>query len=204
VQGQPAKTALRKAAHVEGPWPELWNESLAFVYGSLNPATVGTNWNVAKAMAEPAGGVDYQYPVVSDQEFNAWHRQDLVPVLVGTTSDNALLSKWAKRLPIEVDREALVFGGRRYVGDRVGAVYVYPNPDHPTTMVGVVTAPSAEGLWQATLLPMLLPDFAIYDAGVTPAAGQPILGRAGKVRAAGFFNADWSLPARVNDPLDEN
>ena len=204
VQGEPTKTTLRKAIQVEGPWPELWNESLAFVYGSLNQATVGTNWNVAKAMAEPAGGVDYQYPVVSDREFNDWNRLDLVPILIGTTLDNSLLLKWGKRLPIEVDHEALVLGGHRYVGDRVGAVFVYPNPDHPTTMVGVVTAPSAEGLWQATLLPMLLPDFTIFDARVTPAAGQPILGRAAKVLAAGFFNADWSLPARVNDPLDEN
>lgn len=204
VQGEPAKSTLRKALHVEGPWPELWNERLAFVYGSLNPATIGTNWNVAAAMAAPAGGVDYQYPVVSDGEFNAWNRQDLVPVLIGTTADNALLSKWAQRLPIEVDQNALVFGGRRYVGDRVGAVFVYPNPDHPTTMIGVVTAPSAAGLWQATLLPMLLPDFAIYDARVTPAAGQPILGRVAKVLAAGFFNADWSLPAKVNDSFDEN
>jgi poly(3-hydroxybutyrate) depolymerase len=204
AQGQPTKTTLRKVAHVEGPWPELWNEKLAFVYGSLNPATVGTNWNVAKAMAEPTGGADYQYTVVSDQEFNSWNRWDLVPVLIGTTLDNALLSKWAKRLPIEVDQNALVFGGRRYNGDRLGAVFVYPNPDHPTTMVGVVTAPSAEGLWQSTMLPMLLPDFTVFDARVTPAAGLPILGRSAKVLAAGFFNADWSLPVRVNDPLDEN
>ncbi len=204
VQGQPARTELRKAVHVEGPWPELWNESLVFVYGSLNPATTGTNWNVAKAIAEPSGGVDYQYPVVSDREFNTWNHQDFVPVLIGTSSDNALLSKWAKRLPIEVDQNTVVLGGHRYSGDRVGAVFVYPNPDHPTTMVGVVTAPSAEGLWQATLLPMLLPDFAIFDARVAPAAGLPILGRAAKVLAAGYFNADWSLPARVNDPLDEN
>jgi pimeloyl-ACP methyl ester carboxylesterase len=196
--------ATRKSVHVEGPWSDLWSERLAFVYGSLRSTTAGTNASVARALAAPTGGVDYHYPVVSDREFEAPQFGDMVPILIGSSSDNTWLAQWAKRLPIAVESDSIVLGTHRYKGDRVGAVFVYPNPDHPSSMIGVVTAPTTEGLWQMTLLPLLLPDFTVFDTRITPSAGQPIVGRAGKVLAAGFFNADWSLPARVNDPLDEN
>ena len=201
--GPPARTPLHKTVHAEGPWPDLWNERLVFVYGSLNPETIGTNLNVASAMAAPQGGADYQYPVVSDREYQSAIRDDYVPILVGTAADNALLSKWARQLPVTIEGQSLVLGKQKYTGDRLGAIYVYPNPDQPTRIIGVVTAPSPEGLWQSTSLPMLLPDFVVFDARVAPASGQPILGRQGRVLAAGFFNADWSLPAKLSDPLDE-
>lgn len=203
-QGAPAVTPLRKSVHVEGPWADLWNEKLVFVYGALNAATTGTNRLVAEALASPVSGVDYQYPVLSDQEYINAQRRDWVPIMVGTTADHRLLAKWNRKLPIVVDNSAVVLGQQRYEADGVGALFVYPNPENPTTLVGVVTAPTPEGLWQSTLLPVLLPDFAIFDTRVSPAAGMPILGRAGRMLAAGFFNADWSLPERINDPLDEN
>jgi poly(3-hydroxybutyrate) depolymerase len=203
IQGEPEKTPLRKSVHVEGPWPDLWNEKLAFVYGTLDAATVGTNSSVARALAAPVSGVDYQYPVLSDEEYIRAKRFDSIPILVGTPADHRLLSKWGKKLPIVVEKGAVILGNRRYEADRVGAVFVYPNPENPASLVGIVTAPTPAGLWQSTLLPVLLPDFTVFDARTAAAAGQPILGRAGRVLAAGFFNADWSLPERINDPLDE-
>jgi pimeloyl-ACP methyl ester carboxylesterase len=202
--GEPKASAMRKAIHVEGPWSDLWNERLAFVYGSQNPATIGTNASVAKALAAPVGGVDWQYPVLSDREFDSAQYSDRVPILIGNPADNYWLGKWAKQLPLVVENDSIVLGTHRYTGDKLGAVFVYPNPEHPSSMIGVITAPTAEGLWQVTQLPILLPDFTVYDARISPSAGQTVLGRAGKVLAAGYFNADWSLPTRVNDPLDDN
>jgi hypothetical protein len=39
----------------------------------------------------------------------------------------------------------------------------------------------------------MLPDFVVYDGGVTPARGSTVLG-AGTLRAGGFFGHDWSSP----------
>jgi hypothetical protein len=52
-----------------------------------------------------------------------------------------------------------------------------------------VEAPRAPGIWGASLA-ALLPDFVVFDAGLTPAAGQQVLGAA-RVLAAGFFERDW-------------
>ena len=200
--GLPERTPLRKAVHVEGPWPDLWNERLIFVYGSTSHGTVGTNRLVAEYLASPQGGVDNQYPVVSDSVFQSMPAQDLVPVLIGTAADNSLLAKWARLLPLVVDGPSIVVGKQRFTGNHLGALYVYPNPEQPQRVIGVITAPTAEGLWQSLSLPMLLPDFVVFDDRVGTAEGQPILGRWGHVLAAGFFNADWSLPNQLTDPLD--
>jgi hypothetical protein len=49
-------------------------------------------------------------------------------------------------------------------------------------------------------LPDLIPDFVVWDEQVAPSRGQILLGP-GMLRAAGFFENDWSLPAQIDDPL---
>ncbi len=200
--GQEPTKALRKSVHAEGPWPDLWSEKLVFVYGSLKVSTIGTNRSVANAFASSPSAGDSRYPVLSDVEFSRSAQPDYVPILVGTLADHDMLSRWGDKLPIRVEQGAVTFGSRSYQADRVGAVFVYALPDSPKAVVGVITAPTPEGSWQATLLPTLIPDVVFFDARTSAAAGQPILGHSGKVLAAGFFGADWSLPERMNDPLD--
>ena len=103
-----------------------------------------------------------------------------------------------------MDAETIRFAGRQFKGDKLGAIYVYPHPDNPTQVIGVITAPTPLGLWQALSLPVLLPDFFVFDSRTSPAAGEPILGRRARVLAAGYFNNDWALPAQLNDPIDES
>lgn len=201
--GSPSGTS-QKRAHVEGPWSDLWTEPLVFVYGTRNPNTIAANMNVARALAAPGGGMDANYPVVSDTTYLSANDSEKTPIVVGNAEDNLVLASWQKKLPMVVQGDAIEFAGRRYTGDRLGAIYVYPNPDRPERIVGVITAPSPEGIWQALSLPVLLPDFMIFDARVAPAAGQPILGRQGKVQAAGYFEADWTVPKQLNDPVDES
>jgi predicted esterase len=198
-----APAGLHKGPSAEGPWLDLWSERLIFVYGSGKPDTIGTNLNVARALASPQGGADYDYPVVSDREFMSTRKDDVVPILIGNSSDNLLLAHYAAQLPVKVGEKTILVGGHTYSGERLGALYVYPDPDDPSRIVGVITAPEPSGIWQALSLPSLLPDFIVYDSQVTPAAGEIILGRRGRVLAAGYFNNDWSLPARLNDDIDE-
>ena len=80
-----------------------------------------------------------------------------------------------------------------YEGVEVGAAFVRPSPARPDRYVAVVLSPSAEGTLRAFSLPDLLPDFVVYDTKVAGARGQLVLGSA-SLRAAGFFEPDWSLP----------
>jgi hypothetical protein len=175
---------------------------MVFVYGTGNASTTGVNLLVAEAMAAPRGGADYAYPVITDREYLDHPVGGTVPIVIGNCRDNAVLSKWNGRLPLTVQGPTIQFANRKFSGDKLGAIFVYPNPDDPRHVAGVVTAPTPEGLWQSLSLPTLIPDFMIYDAQVTPACGEPILGKRGRVLAAGFFNSDWSSPESTNDPLD--
>jgi hypothetical protein len=67
--------------------------------------------------------------------------------------------------------------------------------------VVVLEGVGVAGLRRGLSLPRLVPDFVVYDEGVAGARGQLELGGA-TVRAAGFFERDWSLPADIADPLD--
>ena len=154
-------------------------------------------------LASPQGGADYNYPVLSDREFMSARHTNAVLILIGNSTDNALLANWSSQLPVRIDEKTIHFGDRTYSGDRLGVIYVYPNPDDSSQIIGVITAPEPSGIWQALSLPSLLPDFMVYDSQVTPAAGEIILGRRGHVLAAGYFNSDWSLPAKLNDDIDE-
>ncbi len=194
----------RKTRGVEGPWLDLWSEPLVFVYGTGSPATLGVNREVARTFAAPQGDKDGAYPVLSDVEYMAAEHRDKVAIFVGNATDHAWLAQWKDRLPWTLDAQSIRFGGRTFTSEKLGALFVYPNPETPDRIMGVVTAPTPQGLWLSLSLPMLLPDFMVFDSRATLAAGEPILGRRGHVLAAGFFNNDWSIPSRLNDALDES
>jgi hypothetical protein len=77
---------------------------------------------------------------------------------------------------------------------------VRPNPRRPDRYLVVVEGVDALGTWRSLSLPDLLPDFVVWDVDVAPSRGQMLLGP-GMLRAGGFFENDWSLPARIDDPL---
>ena len=199
----PAPDGRRKRLGAEGPWLDLWSDPLVFVFGSQNPATVGVNLEVARAFAVPEGGNDVAYPIISDTEFAATRPSGKTPIFVGNSADNALLQRWASQLPLSTDAQTIKFGGHEFKGNTVGAIYVYPHPENPLQVIGVITAPTPLGLWQSLSLPFLLPDFMVFDSRATPAGGEPILGRQARVLAAGFFENDWSLPSHLNDTIDD-
>ena len=94
----------------------------------------------------------------------------------------------------------MVIGSEHITGDEVGAAFIRPNPKRPDRYLVVVEGTTALGTWRSLSLPDLLPDFVVWDKSVAPARGQMLLS-AGALRAGGFFNEDWSLPNKFDDPL---
>lgn len=136
-------------------------------------------------------------PIVTDEEFLAgafdgrW-RDDHV-VLYG----NALTNRaWAQVLgpdrPIDVSEGALRVGDERHEGDDLAALIVRPRADGGG-LVGVFAGTGPAGDRLTGVVPVFVsgvgvPDYVVFDAEVLRRGDDG-------VRAAGFFEHDWSLRA---------
>jgi len=197
--GVPAATPRAKRAGVEGPIRDVFLGPVAFVYGSLSPSTLRINREVAERFGRYHQGVTLDYAVLADRAVTPDLARTHSLVLVGTPADNSVLQKLKGQLPIETTAGAIRAGGKTYSGEDVGAIFIHPNPRAPDRYVVVITAPSVGGMLRSLSLPQLLPDFLVYDINLRDAAAQQVLGSA-RVRAAGYFERDWSWP---NNVLDE-
>ncbi len=192
-----------KRGEVTGPFRDVFRAPLLFVYGTADPALTRANEEVARAFATIRWGISVRYPMMSDAEFFARGEalaNERSLFLVGGARSNRVVRALEAELPILIDGDAVMLGGQRITGRQLGAAFVRPNPRRPDRYVAVVEGVDALGTWRALSLPDILPDFVVYDEGVAPARGQMLLS-AGSVRAGGFFENDWSLPASFADPL---
>ncbi len=201
--GAAKHAGLWKRGEVTGPIRDAFHAPLLFVWGASDPEQARANEEVARAWAAIRYGVTVRYPVMSDVEFLARGESlanDHALFLVGDAKSNQVLRELEPELPIKIEGDAVVIGSERVTGDEVGAAFIRPNPKRPDRYLVVVEGTSALGTWRSLSLPDLLPDFVVWDKSVAPARGQMLLS-AGAVRAGGFFENDWSLPAHFDDPL---
>ncbi len=192
-----------KHGDVTGPIRDAFHAPLLFVYGADDPAQTRANEEVARAWAQIRYGTTVKYPVISDAEFFARGEplaNDHALFLVGNARSNRVVRALEPELPIAIDGDAIMIGGKRITGNQLGAAFVRPNPKRADRYVVVVEGVDALGTWRALSLPDLIPDFVVWDEQVAPSRGQVLLG-AGMFRAAGFFTNDWALPASIDDPL---
>jgi hypothetical protein len=196
----PAATALKHGA-VAGPFRDVFHEPITFVYADGDEARA--NEEIARSFANRPG-IPTAYPIVSDTDFLARKEplaNDRALFLVGR--DNKVLAALelaGGAFPIHVDAGAVTIGGQRLTGKELGAAFIRPNPLRPDRYVVVVAGADVAGTFRAQSLPEFLPDFVVWDAAVSSARGSLLLGSA-SLRAGGYFKADWSLPAQINDPL---
>lgn len=198
--GAPQASSLEKRAGIEGAIRDVFLGPVVFVYGSEKPSTLRMNREVAERFGRFHQGMTLSYPVVADRRLTAELTNTHSLVLVGTAEDNSVLRDLAGQLPIEAVSGAIRAGGKTYSGENIGAIFIHPNPKNPNRYVVVITAPSVGGILRALSLPQLLPDFVVYDINLRDATAQQVLGNA-RVRAAGFFDHDWSWPSGVVDEV---
>ena len=113
--------------------------------------------------------------------------------LWGDPSSNAMIKKISDKLPIEWDREKIVFAGQTYDAAHHAPIFIFPNPLAPNRYVVInsgFTFREAAALNNAQQTPKL-PDWAIIDLRTPPDAEWP-----GKVVRAGFFDEQWKPPAQ--------
>jgi predicted esterase len=193
-----------KHGNVTGPIEDVFHEPILFVWGASDPAQARANEEVARRWARVGSGVHVEYPIMSDVDFYARGEplaNDRALFLVGGAKSNRVVDELEPALPIRIEGRDVVVGEKHIAprdgdanGSQLGAAFIRPNPRRPDRYVVVVEGVTPLGTWRSLSLPDLLPDFVVFDDDVAPASGQLALG-SGKVRAAGFFDNDWALPA---------
>jgi len=193
-----APAPLSKRRGLSGPMRDVFYEPIVFVYGTQDPAAVAVNRETARYWARIRFGADVHYPVIADSELDDPVAATHALVLVGNASSNLVVRELEPSLPFQVRGDTITAttsaGRRQWRGADLGVAFIYPNPRHPERYVVILEGTSALGVFRATALPDLLPDYMVYGPNIAAARGQILLGAA-RTLAGGLFRPDWSLGA---------
>jgi hypothetical protein len=114
-------------------------------------------------------------------------------ILWGDPSSNAVLQKIVSKLPLQWTKDQLRFSGKDWSAQDHIPVLIFPNPLNPAKYVVLNSGVTfrEQALLNNADQTAKLPDWAILDLN-TPPNGK----WAGEVKAAGFFDEQWSVPAQ--------
>jgi len=192
---------LAKKPDVSGPLFDTYYDPGVHVYGTLEPGAVPVLRDLAAGGAAMGWreGISIRYPVKTDKALKPEDYAHATLFLYGTPAENAVLAKIAPKLPIRVEKGAVVVGARRYEGADVGAKYVFPNPLNPERYVVVTTGTTLAGVRAAPRLPRYLPDYIVFSAGGLHWSRGELMGAGRTFLEAGFFDDRWAVPAKPTD-----
>ncbi|MFI5308623.1 MAG: extensin family protein, partial [Polyangiales bacterium] len=194
-----AASPLEKRPGSCGPITDAYYGPLAHVYGTADA-------NVADALKKTAERGAHGWPlwlwgvqqkVLADSEVDDAFMRSHNLVLYATPGSNRLLDRIAARLPVRIDGEGIVLGGRRFAASGVGIKLIYPNPLAPDRYVIVQAAPTLAAVQAGHNLPDFLPDYVVYDARSTASRPRLVFERSHMPLAMGYFDDAWQPPAAL-------
>ena len=185
-------SGLTKRPGLTGPIDDAFMESFVFVRPTGQPlnATVG-NWvNGEIAYATKLWRDVFRGDVLikNDTALTQSDIQNKNLILWGDPSSNAVLGRIIKRLPLQWNKERLMFRGQNYDAAHHAPILIFPNPLNPQRYVVLNSGIDfrADGYGNNALQTPKLPDWALVDLREAPGARWP-----GKIVEAGFFNESW-------------
>lgn len=176
-----------------GGFKQAFDNNMVFVYSTMGTPEE-TAWWRAKARFDAEtfyyrgnGSVD----VIPDIEYEVNKYPNRNVILYGNYDNNYIWSRLLKDCPVQVRNGEVALGSRSYKGDDLAAYFVYPHPDFPDALIGVVTATGAEGMRATSPNNYIsgitgFPDLMIFRADMLKNGLED-------VETAGFFDNDWSL-----------
>jgi poly(3-hydroxybutyrate) depolymerase len=189
INGKYEAAAQAKKPGAEGPIGAVFSDRHVYVYGTGGGASQD-EVNKRRELAEQAanwsmyrnaflGRVMFFPRVVSDKEIRPSDFESCNLVLFGTKETNAVIAKYADKLPIHLENSALA---------NHGLFYVYPIDGHYVAVSSGLpwwTGQSAQGfrfMPAPAIRLMDFKDFVLFKDGV----GTPV--------AEGYFDVNWNLP----------
>ncbi|OPX21505.1 MAG: hypothetical protein B1H03_06475 [Planctomycetales bacterium 4484_113] len=184
-----------KTRKLYGPWKQAFMRPFVIVYG-----TQGTDeedeWALALARAYAHAWWyrgNGRAVIVADTELIPQSGAYPNLILLGGAKMNAVTARLEPKLPIKMTDEGVIAGTRLIRGKDLAAKFVYPNPEHPDTLVLVQEGQSLKGFKR------LFSFTEIYSGGGFPdwmVWGDEVkLMGLGGARAMGFFDMNWRFSA---------
>ena len=133
------------------------------------------------------GSVD----VIPDTEYSTEKYPERNAVLYGNRDNNCAWLQLLKDCPVQVSKNEISAGARKYTGDDLGAYFVYPHPHSNTALVGVVAGTGERGMKAVSQNDYIsgitgFPDLMIFRTDMLRTGLD-------SVEAAGYFDNDWTL-----------
>ena len=172
-----------------GPFKRAFANGFVFVYGANDREALARARYDAQSWWYRGNG---DVPVVTDAAFLAGGFEGRNVICYGNADGNrAWDAVFPDRCPVRAERGRLVVGGRRFEGDSLAAVFVYPRRDSPGALAAAFahTGPRGARLGYGLLTfsaGVGYPDYAVFSERV-------LIEGDGGVLAAGWFGPDWSL-----------
>ena len=183
----------QKGPHRYGTFKDGFRNNMVFVYG-----TVGTpqenEWSLNKAKYDAEtwyyrgnGAVE----IITDKAYSIEKYKDRGVVLFGNASTNAAYSILLSECPIRVERNKVSAGTNAWIGDDLGAYFVWPIHGSNIASVSVITGTGIKGMNAALANQYFagasgFPDFMIFSIDMLHAGADGI-------KMAGFFDNDWKM-----------
>jgi hypothetical protein len=188
-----APTPMQKNPRRNGTFKDAFTNRMVFVYGTAGtPEENAWAYNKARYDAETwyyrgNGAVD----MVADKAFSPAQYANRGVVIYGNQTTNRAWSSLLADCPIQVSRGQLTMGTERYTGDELGTYFVWPRADSPTASVAVVAGTGLPGMQAANANQYFagasgFPDYMVFDINMLKDGAKGL-------RAAGFFDNNWSL-----------
>jgi pimeloyl-ACP methyl ester carboxylesterase len=180
----------RKRPGLSGPLDLALLKPTIFVYGTQDPTQTETLRQVAQDLARVSPRTAALYPVKADRDLTAQERKTHTLILLGNPRSNKLVAETQDTFGVTFEADALEFKGRRYEGPTVGISMIRPSPFAQDQYLVLHAGVDAVGTLAVRNLPELVPDWIVYDQGMTAQRGDTLLDKR-SVLGGGFFGADW-------------
>jgi hypothetical protein len=103
---------------------------------------------------------------VKDTDLREDRIRDNNLVLFGTTRSNAILKRYANKLPLAFETGKIRLGDRTFTGERLAVFAVFPHPENPGRYIAVCGGVTPDAItWGSHLSYQLLPDYIVFDRG---------------------------------------
>ncbi|MEO1272885.1 MAG: hypothetical protein AAFX99_32760, partial [Myxococcota bacterium] len=191
IAAKPPNRQGHKRHKVAGPLSDALLHSQLIVYGTQDPAQTEANRLTAQWLSGGDPHWEVHVPVKADTEVTEEDIRRHTLVLIGNPESNALTRRMLPHLPVRFDNSTLVLSdGRRFQGENVGISLIHPHPDNPDEYLVLHAGVGPQGTLASRHLPRFVPDYLVYDQGITHQRRGALLGKR-NVLAGGFFAQDW-------------
>jgi hypothetical protein len=187
-------TAL-KGPHRYGPFKDAFRNHMVFVYGTRGTEAEKA-WAFAKARFDAEtfwyrgnGSVD----VIPDTAFDARKDPDRNVILYGHADCNTAWKALLGPSPVQVYRGGIDVGERKLAGEDLACLFLRPRPGSERACVGAVSGSGLAGLRLTDRLPYFVSGVGYPDCLIL--SSETLTKGTAGVRLAGYFGADWSVPA---------